>query len=254
MSEAFDTQITDSTYAESENQSMGWGRKTASSLLLVGGLAAFGFQQSPANEAVRTAITLDVFERADNKVSAAMASGAATMVIEGGTSTLMALSLTREASAANKFIDRYKKKKSVKQATSELDGTEARALSSSKRIARGAGNTALALMIGPGVLVVKKHITGENSTTRQAMRTGLGYSALGAAVSAGVFGYGVTTGSEGVKGFASGTPFESVAQYATDAKTWVTGLGVASVVYGISVFKRSRNKEEELNSTSRGNK
>lgn len=231
------------------NSHISWAKKTASGLLLAGSLIALGFQQSPANEAVRTAITLEAFDNTDNKLAAAGASGAVTMLIEGGTSSLIALGITREKSAVNRFVERYRRKKSAKMALdeslSETDAVEQKEeISKPRKVLRGLGNTTLALSMGPGILVVKKHITGENTTIKEALKTGLGYSAIGAIVSAGVFGYGVTEGVQSAEDAASGTPVEFLVDYATDAKTWAAGIAITGVAYGISRIRNSRNSQK----------
>lgn len=232
-------------------------RKASSSLVLVGGLTALGFQQAPTNEVVRTAITLEAFNKTDDKNIAAAAAGAATMAIEGGTSTLIALGLTQEKGAVSNFVERYRRRKSAKKALDQFDSSQEiyGKKSVSKRMARSVGNTSLALFLGPGILVVKKHLTGENTTRKQAISTGLGYSALGSVVSAGVFGYGVSSGSEGINSLAKDTVVETMIEYATDAKTWAAGLAIGGVAYGISRLRqgvRNKPKDNEIKDIENG--
>jgi hypothetical protein len=246
--------IAERTLPNTEPNNLSWVRKTTGGLLLAGSLTALAFQQAPTNEAVRTAITLEAFENTDNKLVAAVAAGAATMVIEGGTSSLIALGLTREKSAVNRIVERYRRRKSANKAIDEtIDSIEtprAKDLSIFRKLVRGLGNTTLALGVGPGILVVKKHLTGENSTTKEALKTGIGFSALGAAVSAGVWGYGITAGAEKAEGAASGTPVEFLVDYATDAKVWAAGVALAGIGYGVS---RIRNRSNETDAVSHEN-
>lgn len=226
-------------------------RKAVGNLMLAASLSALGYQQMPTNEAVRTAITLEAYENTDDKITAGVAAGVATMATEGGTSTLIAFGLASENSAASKLIERYRRRKAAKKA---LDDTELEteitenatdSTSIKRKVGRGLGNSAIALTLGPGIVVLKKHITGENSTVRQAVRTGIGYSLFGSVVSAGVFGYGVTEGKTGLEDIAADTVFEAPVDAVTDPKTWVAGVALTGLVVGVSKL-RNRSKTNDM--------
>lgn len=221
------------------NKRLGFARKAASSLVLSAGLVSLGYQQLPTNEFARTALTLEAYENTEDKVIAGGVAGVATMVTEGGTSTLIAYGLMNEKSAASKFIERYRRRKSGKKLLDGIDNADEtiNEVSAGRKVVRGVGNAAIALTMGPGILVLKKHVTGENSTLREAVKTGIGYSVFGSVVSAGVFGYGVPEGKTGLEDIASGTPFELPADVVTNPKTWAAGLVLAGVSLGVSKFR-----------------
>lgn len=201
-------------------------------VLLGSAAVALVFQQGPTNEAVRSALTFNVFENTENALAAGGALAAITMAIEGGTSTLIAHGLHQEESAIKRIIQKFKRK-----STPELD-EDGNQIVKERTLGTKAGDLALAVSIGPGIAMTKRHLQEAQPSLKTDIRRGLGYSAVGAGLSGGI-GYLVTGGIQHAETVGLETPAEYVAEYGADARTWV---GLLGVIYGAKAIKRVSQK------------
>ncbi len=183
--------------------------KVASGLLIGSAITALAFQQSPGNEAVRAMAAFSALDRTDNAVAVASVVGGLTMAIEGGTSSLMALGLHRKKEAVSRIISKFKKNKDADYLQTENKNTL------SGRVA----DVGIALGIGPGIVMMKHHIKEKDPTLRSDIARGLGFSALGATVSAGI-GYLIAGGVQQAEKVGLGRQAEYVVEYGSDWKFW----------------------------------
>lgn len=206
-------------------------------------VGALSFQQTPANELARTAITTVAFENSDSKEIAAAASGVATLAIEGGTASLIALGIRRKGAIDN-LLSRYRKRKSAKKEIDDATkSVEKNVETKTERVKRIATDIPVALLLGPGLVVVKRHLKENDRTLKEDLRTGWMYSALGSVVSAGVFGYGLTEGIDNTDkmGFMK-TPVEFALETVTDIRLWLLGaLTATGVAVKRKLFNRVKN-------------
>jgi hypothetical protein len=215
--------------AEAESTSR---KKLYRAALLGATLTALAFEQGPGNEAVRSALMFNVLDHTHNALAAGGAVGAITMAIEGGTSGLIALGLHEEKSAVKRVIQRFKRKSAP-----ELD-EDGKAIEIDRTFATKAGDLALALTVGPGIAMTKRHLQEAEPDFKTDVRRGLGYSAIGAGVSGGI-GYLITGGIQQAAKVGLEAPAEFVARWGADARTWV---GLLGVVYGGKAIKSVAGK------------
>lgn len=186
------------------------GHKFAAGLIMGGALVALAFQQSPGNEAVRTAVALNVLENTKNEIAVGGVVAGLTMAIEGGTSTLIALGLNQEKTKLKQVIQKFRRK-SAKDVTEAADDKSA--------TINKLTDIGITLGVGAGLVVVKRHILEEEPKLKTDIARGLGFSAIGAVVSGGI-GYLVAGGVRHADKVGLERPAELFVDYATDWKFW----------------------------------
>lgn len=200
-------------------------------------LVALAFQQSPGNEAVRTATALNVLEMTENEVAVAGAVGGLTMAIEGSTSLLIALGLHQKKSAVKRVMQRFKRKSAPN--VEEFEESEEH----ERSFATKSADMALALSIGPGIAMTKRHLQEKQPTLKKDIRRGLGYSAVGSVVSGGV-GYLVAGGIQQAEKIGLEKPAEYIVTYGTDWKFWASAIvGGYGAKWTKDKFQKLRSKE-----------
>lgn len=220
---------------ETEAKSQILNKKTLITAAILGGAAAsLVFQQSPGNEAFRTFLALESLETSQDPVVAGATVGGATMVIEGGTSIFIALALHQKDSFVGKILNSRRAKK-MSENEETLNDKE-------RSLANKTADVGIALGVGPGIVVAKRHLEDkENVSLRKDIQRGLGYSALGATVSAAA-GYLVAGGIKNASEVGLERPAEYFVDYATDWKFWA--VAIASV-YGLGWIKRKFSKDNK---------
>lgn len=226
-------EYTEPAYSEDKQTEAkrGFRRKIATAALTGGILVSVAFQQSPGNEAFRTAAAMEVLEETQDEIAVGGAVAGITMAIEGSTSALIALGLNQERGSVKRLIQRFKKKSAPNMGDPEDDAKPSKMSS--------LANVGIALGVGPGIAVAKRHLEEAEPHIRKDMSRALGYSALGSAVSGGI-GYLVAGGIKHADKVGLETPAEYFVDYATDWKFW-TGL-----VVGGYALKTAKNKVQSL--------
>lgn len=215
-------------------QTSAW-KKNALRIGLVGAtVGALIFEQGPGNEAVRTMAAFDVLDNTNSPLAAGGAVAALTMAIETGTGGLIALGLHEEKATIKKVLNRFKRKSAP-----ELD-EEGNIIEKEKErtLATKAGDMALAVSVGPGIAMTKRHLQEAEPTMRKDMKRLLGYSAVGSALSGGI-AYLVTGGVKHAEAVGLETPAEYVADYGADIRTWA---GILGAIYGYKAVKNVARK------------
>ena len=198
--------------------------------LLLGGaaLACLIFQQSPGNEAVRTAAALAILRRTNNEFAVAATVGLLTMIIEGGSSLLIALGLHLD----NDFVDRM---------LSRVRRVEpAGAQSTASRFA----DFGITLGSGAGLVVIKHHVLNPQRTRRQDARTGLSFALFGSAFSA-LIGFLAAGGIKYADRVGLGVPAKYFVKYATDWRSWMVLILFAYGTQGILKLSRRARPQPE---------
>lgn len=213
-------------------QGRSWKRNMLRAGLLGATIGALVFEQGPTNEAARTALALNVQDSTHNPLAAGGAIAAMTMAIETGAGGLIALGLHEDQSRIMRIIQKFKRK-----STPELD-EDGKIIEKERTLSTKAGDLALAVSIGPGIAMTKRHLQEAEPKMRTDINRLLGYSAVGAALSGGI-AYLVTGGVENAEKVGLGTPAEYVANYGDDLGTWAAILGV---IYGYKAANKVVNK------------
>lgn len=202
----------------------------AFSLATIGIIA---FEQLPTNESVRTMIAFDTLDKLDSAVLAGLAVGAATMAIESSASTAVAYGLNHESMGRVQAYIRARREKRLKG--QELDRTKADAFA----------DLTLAVSIGPAIAVAKRHYEDGPGLKRDILR-GLGYSAIGAALSAGI-AYTVTGGAKHAEKIGLEKEADFAVNLLSDWKFWAAAmtLGYVTSKFQKAVKPYLRKKGED---------
>lgn len=126
--------------------------KHTSRIITVFAVGLFIFEQSPANEAVRAFAGFKVLEATGSAVLVALAVGLITFVVEMSSSALIALGL-HSSNRFKRFSQRFVKHESKDTGKNS------------------ASDYLLALGIGAGTLVIKKHLKNKKQTLSADLRS-----------------------------------------------------------------------------------
>jgi hypothetical protein len=176
------------------------------------GIAALSaaFQQSPGNEALRAYAALSVYDHTRNPLLVGATVGAVTVAIEGLSSYSISAALNSENDTVEKLKNRFRR-----------GDVEERA-SSNNRLS----DVSVALGIGAGGLVVKRHLQEPSRTLKQDIKTTTKATALIAGTSASVAGL-VGGGIEYAERIGLERPAEVMVNVLTDWRTYVGAFAVA---------------------------
>jgi|AntRauTorckE6833_2_1112554.scaffolds.fasta_scaffold00630_16 hypothetical protein len=182
------------------------------------GVTSFAVQQSPANEAVRAWAALNVYAETGSPILAGATVGAITLAVEGTTGMAIANSLRSEDGALQKIRDRM----------------GAKGISRNRHGNR-ASDITLALGIGSGAIVAKRHLGEKNRTLRNDLSTTARASTVIAGFSAGV----ASLATGGVE-YAERFGFEQTAEVSVAVLSdWRTYVGAIALTQG---YGYARNK------------
>ena len=209
------------------------GRKLKIGAFSLATMGIIAFEQLPTNEAVRTMVAFDTLDHVDSAVIAGLAVGAATMVIEGSASTAVAYGLNHESMTKVQAYIRARREKKVAIEDSE-ERTKADSLA----------DLALAVSIGPAIAVAKRHYEDGPDLKRDIYR-GLGYSAIGASLSAGI-AYVVTGGAKHAEKVGLGDQADYLVGILSDWKFWTGAMLVGYTTSKIQKIVRRSRKSESL--------
>jgi len=191
---------------------------------LLGGsaLLALAFEQSPANEALRTALGLSVLDWTSNALAVGLAVLAITFVIELVSSVLIVAGLRGEFGSFSRLVDRAR--------TKATDGTA----NPSSRLGSVLTDVGIALGLGAGLVVVRHHLRTREPGLRNDLLVAIKASGVVAVVS-GLIGLLAAGGIEHADAVGLGREAELFVQYATDWRFW---FGVLLLVQGIPFLRR----------------
>lgn len=205
------------------------------------------FEQSPANEALRVNIGLDVLQNTQSSVAVGATIAAVTAGIEMGSSSLISLGLHTEGGAVQSLKNRLSKKSQVaiEQDDAGIDSKKT-ALS---RAADKLTNVGIALGLGAGLVTVKEHMKDPEPTLGKDLKTSAKATGIVAGVSGGI-GYLAAGGISHANGTIFETPAELFVDYGTDTRFWIGALAVGYGAYyakkgAKSLFGRRKNSNEE---------
>ncbi len=180
--------------------------------ILVVAASLFVFEQSPANEAVRAIVGFKVLDATGSALLAALTVGLITLAVEFSSSTLIALGLNHSR-RFKKFSQRFSK-------------------NSQKDVSKNStSDYLLALGIGAGTLVIKKHFQNKKQTLKADLK-----SAFKASLAITFFSAFVAFLASGGVGLAQQVGLETQAQYfldvVTDWRFWLVVV-IASQLYDL---------------------
>lgn len=202
-------------------QTQPWHRKALGALAM--GAAASGvlFLQTPANEAIRSNVAFDVFKNTGDGNLAALSVVGTTAAIETAATTAIALGINYKKEEFDGLMHRLRRKKDI----DDLEDDNPKINSVGSR----AIDLGIMTAVGPGMVIPRRHFQERNRSFRKDMKTGLGYVAVGSALS-GAIGWLIFGGVQHADKVGLRRPAEIFAEHAADWKTYaVIGAGYYAV-------------------------
>lgn len=189
----------------------------AARVVIVSALAALAFEQSPANEALRTSAGLGVLARTGNELLVGAVVAAITVVIEGASSVLIALGLRDERGVVGRMTERLRSR--------VADGPDdALDPSRAARVRATMTDAGIALGVGSGLVVVRYRLRRGRRSLGADLATAAKATMVVAVVS-GLIGVLAGGGIEHASAVGLGTPARYFVDYATDWRFWCVVLG-----------------------------
>ncbi len=221
-----------SEHALSRGASAGhWAPSRPAAWLITGlAVASVAFEQSPANEALRTAVGLDVLRRTSSASAVGLATAVLTLVIEAVPVGLITAGLSLNTRLREKLRARLNIR--VPEDAGGGNGRTGKLTFSDAGIALG---------IGAGLVVVKHHMMNEHPTPGGDLRRGM-VAATVVAIFSGIIGWLVGGGIDQADAVGLGTPARWFVDVATDWRFWVGSLGV---YWGVTWMRRRMRRHRE---------
>lgn len=207
-----------------------WGAR----VVLAAAVASLVFEQSPGNEAVRTALGLGVLERTQNEWLVGLTVFGLTVVIEGVSSVLITLGLHGPSTLIGRLTDRFRP-----------DST-APAAQRGSPLKEFLTDVSIALGIGAGLVVMRHHLRSAGTLARD-LRIAARATLIVAVVS-GIIGVIAAGGIRHAEKVGLETPAQWFVDWATDWRFW---CGVFVLVQGVPwalrrLDPRQRDAEEAV--------
>lgn len=200
-------------------------------LVVVAAAAALVFEQSPANEMLRTNAAISMLQRTGSAVWVGVVVFAITVVIEFVAAFLITLGLHAQGGAVQRLKDRMIRKRAEKLV--DLPGEEKRD-SAGRRIGRFGADVAVALALGAGLVTLRRHVTDPDPTMRGDLRVSFRATMIVAVVS-GLIGYLLGGGLANAHRVGLERPAELIIEYGVNQWFWI---GLLVVGYGIVLLVR----------------
>jgi hypothetical protein len=199
-------------------------RRVGALVLVVAAGASLVFEQSPANEMLRTNAALAALKRTDSAVAVGLVVAAITALIELGSGALITFGLHVEEGAVQSLKRRMSAKHLVRVDQSDPPRGVRRAV--------GLGtDVAVALGLGAGLVTMRHHVADPDPSIQKDLTTTVWATAVIAFVS-GLIGYLAGGGLTNAAKVGLERPAQWIIDYGTDTRFWV---GLLVVGYG-SVF------------------
>jgi len=222
-------------------------QRSIAALVVAAAGASLLFEQSPANEALRINVGLDVLQGTQSSVAVGATIAAVTAGIEMGSSSLISLGLHAKGGAVQRLKSRLTgKNKDAVKAEANTDSGSVENVSILGKVADKGANVGIALGLGAGLVTMKEHVRDPDPTLAKDLKTSAKAAGIVSAVS-GAIGYLAAGGISHAQGTIFERPAELFVDYGTDTKFWVgalaVGYGVAFVKKRISAFRTRGDKD-----------
>jgi hypothetical protein len=201
-------------------------RAALGAVVVVLAAASLVFEQSPANEVLRTNAALRVLEDGGGPVAVGLVVAAITVAIELGSALLITLGLHAEEGYVQRFKRRLVDRGRAASGAGRSGGRHRR----TRALTRFATDVAIALGLGAGLVTVRHHVLDPEPSMRRDLVVSVRATAIVAVVS-GLIGYLAAGGITNAEKVGLGTPAQWVIDYGTDTRFWVSVLVVG---YGIA--------------------
>lgn len=238
----------DPTPAESVESQTGPVRRSWLGIVVVvvaGG--ALLFEQSPANEILRTNAALEALKRTGSALVVGLTVAAITAAIELGSAVLITFGLHADGGAVQRL--KQKMRRQAAEAEDRIAGSpRGRHFAPgpvrppwSRRVGAMGTDVAVALGLGAGLVTIRRHVADRNPTMAKDLAASVQATAIVAVVS-GLIGYLAGGGLSNAEKIGLGTPARYIIDYGTDTWFWLgmLALGYGTVLVVKLVKRRSR--------------
>lgn len=198
-------------------------------LVVVAAAAALVFEQSPANEIVRTNAAISMLQRTGSAVWVGVVVFAVTVVIEFVAALLITLGLHARGGAVQGL-----KARMIRRRAEKLDQTEERQDSAGRKVSRFGADVAVALALGAGLVTLRRHVTDPAPTIRRDLKVSAQATAIVAVVS-GLVGYLLGGGLANAHRVGLERPAELIIEYGVNQWFWISVLVIG---YGVVLLVR----------------
>lgn len=174
------------------------------------------FEQSPANEALRTALGLEVLQRTQSEWPVGAAILGLTFLIEGASSLLIIGGLHLPSELVAKFTDRFGR-----------NGSDS--VAPRRSLVGAVTDASLALGVGAGIVVMRHHLRDPDRPVRDDLRVAFTATTVVAVVS-GAIGVLAAGGIRHAGKVGLETPAQWFVDYATDWRFWMVVFAIVQVL------------------------
>lgn len=204
-------------------------------------LGSLAIQQSPANEAIRAAVGLWVLDRTSNPLAVGSAVMLTTAAIDGLTSVLIALGLHARTGTVRRIMAWARSRWGAKSTQRPT------------RIGELSTDAVLALGIGAGLVVARRHLRDARPTLSKDLAAAF-LATLFVAVVAGGLGALAGGGLEHAERIGLGAPARLIVEYGSDLRLWILVMAAAALISllrsrrssGSSATKRSQPQPSDV--------
>jgi len=203
--------------------------KVAGGVAVAAAAVSYGFDLSWLNEAWRVDAGVRELMHGGSATDVGILITKMTVAVEAISSTLVAAGLNVKSGSVDRFRNWLRTKKDEM-----FEGKEEELPKSNSTMGSLATDAGLALSVGAGMVVAKRHLANENSTVLNDAATIAAGTATIAAVS-GTIGYLLAGGLNNTEGTVLETPANWLVDYGLDTRAILTFMGV---VYAVKYRKQ----------------
>ena len=194
-------------------------------LVVVAAAAALVFEQSPANEVVRTNAAISMLQRTGSAVWVGVVVFAVTAVIEFVAAFLITLGLHARGGAVQGL-----KARMIRRRTEKLDQqAEEKQDTTGRKVGRFGTDVAVALALGAGLVTLRRHVSDPSPTIGRDLAVSARATAIVAVVS-GMVGYLLGGGLANAHRVGLERPAEIIIEYGVNQWFWISVLAVGYAV------------------------
>lgn len=194
-------------------------------VVVVAAAAALVFEQSPANEVVRTNAAISMLQRTGSAVWVGVVVFAVTAVIEFVAAFLITLGLHAQGGAVQGL-----KARMIRRRTEKLDQqAEEKQDTTGRKVGRFGTDVAVALALGAGLVTLRRHVSDPSPTIGRDLAVSARATAIVAVVS-GMVGYLLGGGLANAHRVGMERPAELIIEYGVNQWFWISVLAVGYAV------------------------
>lgn len=201
-----------------------WTGRVLATATIAAAVASLVFEQSPANEALRTNVGLDVLQRSQSAVAVGLVVAAVTVIIELVPALLITAGLHQPGGPVE-----WLKRRMIQRAEARERAAPASRTRRPRRYGTLGADMAVALGLGAGIVTLRRHVADPHPTVAGDLRASGAATAV-VAVASGAIGYLLAGGLAHADSLGLGVLAGWIIDYGADTRFWVTVLVVGYLI------------------------